>query len=557
VTILLEATLKISLVITLGLIAVMLFRRRSAALRHWILATAVAAALATPLLMSLAPSWSLPAGIAADAAPRPRAASGSARRAERIGITTTVDVPPGSAQPVTTSFTIASVLVAVWIVGLAVNLSGLGVGLWRLRRLGKRATTVHDGPWAESAHELRGHFRLGRPVRLLQSDQAAVLMTWGVLNPRVMLPAGAPSWDGERIRIVLAHELAHVQRRDWIVQIGSEVLRSLFWFNPLVWLASWRLRLESERACDDAVVNLGVSGGDYATHLLELAQQFGRARALSFPAVAIVPRPSSLERRVTAMLNPGLNRRPLSAFARLAIAGTLAAVALPIALFAQQRFATLSGSVTDPSGGLLPGVTVVATDTTRNANHQVLTNRAGQFEIIGLPEGPHVLTVTLPGFQTYEQNLTMSGEDMSRNVTLRVGSLQETITVTREVSQEASRPVVQAPRSAPKPASECGAAVAGRGAAPTGLLRIGGQIKQPTKTRHVSPVYPDGSTPGIVILEAVIGPDGHVDEIKVLRTPGTALSLSAETAVRQWEFTPTLLNCAPIPVRMNVTVDFN
>ena len=58
-------------------------------------------------------------------------------------------------------------------------------------------------------------------------------------------------------------------------------------------------------------------------------------------------------------------------------------------------------------------------------------------------------------------------------------------------------------------------------------------------------------------MEAVIGADGLVNEVKVLRTPATALALSAENAVRQWEFTPTLLNCVPVPVIMTVTVDFN
>jgi len=77
------------------------------------------------------------------------------------------------------------------------------------------------------------------------------------------------------------------------------------------------------------------------------------------------------------------------------------------------------------------------------------------------------------------------------------------------------------------------------------------------KIRHVSPVYPEGTAPGVVILEAVIGPEGLVSDARVLRSPAPALALAAENAVRQWEFTPTLLNCVPVPVIMTVTVDFN
>jgi TonB family protein len=546
---LLEFAIKISLVVALGLLAASLLHRRSAALRHWMLASAIAVALAIPLLTGVAPSWTLPVPApASDGQSSPL--QPTTGRASRIGITTTFESESATA-PAAPSTDLA-LLVATWITGATVNLVGLLFGFWRLHRTAARATIVRDGPWADAARHLSEHLNVRTPVRLLQSDRPAVLVTWGLFTPKVMLPIDAPSWDADRIRIVLAHELAHVQRRDWIVQIGSELLRIACWFNPLVWLAASRLRLESERACDDAVVNLGVSGRDYALHLLELARQFGRARDI-YPAVAIVPRPSNLERRVTAMLNPRLSRHPLSVTTRLGTIAALLAIALPIALFAQTRFSTLSGSVSDPSGGLLPGVTVVATDTTRGVRHEVLTNRTGQFEIIGLPDGPLVLEATLPGFQKSQQKLTMDGQDVNRNITLRVGSLQETVTVSR--GQGTVSPSFEARPVAPKLA-DCGASTSGRGVARSGTLRIGGQIRQPTKTRHVNPVFPEGSAPGVVTIEAVIGPEGFVTDAKVLRSPAPALALAAENAVRQWEFTPTLLNCVPVPVIMTVTVDF-
>ena len=550
-TVLIETAIKISLVVALGLLAAALLRRGSAAQRHWMLAASMAAALATPIMMGLAPSWSLPVA-AVDARrqlPEPQARP---RGDARIGITTTIPTDPTATASPQSISNPAPFLLSIWVAGVALNLAGLVFGFWRLHRTASRATVIHQGPWVDAARSLSEYFGLRTPPRLLQSDQQALLVTWGLFTPKVMLPADAASWDPDRIYVVLAHELAHVNRSDWIIQIGSELLRIAYWFNPLVWFASSRLRLESERACDDAVVTLGVSGRDYALHLLALARQFGRARHIPFPAVAIVPRPSSLERRVTAMLNPSLSRRPLSVTSRFGTIAALLAIALPIALFAQNRFATLSGSVMDPSGGLLPGVTVAAIDMTRGARHEVKTNRTGQFEIIGLAEGPHVLEVTLPGFQKFEQKLTLDGQDVNRNITMRVGTLQETISVTRggtPLSYEGQR-------FSPKPA-ECGASAGGQGGAATAPLRIGGQIRQPAKIRHVSPVYPDGSSPGVVTMEAVIGPEGLVTDVKVLRSPAPALAQSAETAVRQWEFTPTLLNCVPVPVIMMVTVDYN
>ena len=551
---LLEFAIKISLVVALGLLSAWLFHRRSAALRHWMLAASMAVALATPLLMQFAPAWRLPVSASIESVDPAVGPATTSRREPRIRITTSVDSESARAASPSAPFETSVILLAIWVVGIVVNLTGLLVGLWRLRQIAARATIVREGPWVDAARLLSDQFGIRAPVTLLQSDRPALLVTWGFFSPKVMLPIDAGSWEVDRIGVVLAHELAHVRRHDWIIQIGTELVRIANWFNPLVWLAAARLRLESERACDDAVVNLGVSGREYAEHLLALARQFGRARHVSFPAVAILPRPSNLERRVMAMLNPRLSRLPLSTTTRFATIAALMAVALPIAMFAQNRFSTLTGSVSDPSGGLLPGVTVVAIDTTRDARHEVKTNSAGQFEIVGLPDGPLVLEAKLPGFQTFQQKLTLDGQDVNRNITLRVGSLQETISVTRGAGPVS--PSFAGRGAGPKPADCAPSAARSAGPAP-GALRIGGQIRQPAKTRHVSPVYPDGSSPGVVILEAVIGPDGHVNEVKVLRNPGAALALSAENAVRQWEFTPTLLNCVPVPVIMTVTVDFN
>jgi protein TonB len=90
-------------------------------------------------------------------------------------------------------------------------------------------------------------------------------------------------------------------------------------------------------------------------------------------------------------------------------------------------------------------------------------------------------------------------------------------------------------------------------------VRVGGSIRQPTQVRRVNPVYPPEAqaarVQGVVILEAVIGMDGRVDDARILRSI-PLLDLAALDAVRQWEYTPTLLNGVPVPVIMTVTVQF-
>jgi protein TonB len=92
-----------------------------------------------------------------------------------------------------------------------------------------------------------------------------------------------------------------------------------------------------------------------------------------------------------------------------------------------------------------------------------------------------------------------------------------------------------------------------------GAVRVGGNMRQPTKTKHVAPIYPplaqSAGVQGVVILETVIGPDGKVQDARVLRSI-PLLDQAAVESVRQWEFTPTLLNGSPVPVIMTVTVQF-
>jgi len=90
-------------------------------------------------------------------------------------------------------------------------------------------------------------------------------------------------------------------------------------------------------------------------------------------------------------------------------------------------------------------------------------------------------------------------------------------------------------------------------------VRVGGNIQAPKKVQDVNPVYPpiaqSARVQGVVILEATIGPNGNVQDVRVLRSI-PLLDAAAIEAVKQWSYTPTLLNGVPVPVIMTVTVNF-
>jgi TonB family protein len=345
-----------------------------------------------------------------------------------------------------------------------------------------------------------------------------------------------------------------VRRRDWIVQTAAELLCAIYWFNPLVWIAARRIRLESERACDDAVLALGIEGERYASELIDLVRAC-RPDPLLLAPTATIARPSSLERRVRAMLNVTVNRDPITRSASIAAALVLAVVTVLVAGFgvsAQEPFGTVSGTVTDQNGRTIKGVTLVLSNTGAQTKHQVKSDGAGSYQFIGVPAATYDLTFELPGMSTLKREglSVVGGQTATVNAVMKVGTLEETIRVTSE----------SAPDDRPRVIDYTGAR-ANEKPDPCAASAAGGCVRPPTKIKHVAPLYPAGSAGGFVELKAVIDTDGRVSTVDVIgsrdgRPADPALAAAAVAAVSQWEFTPTHLDGDPIEVTMNVHVSF-
>lgn len=273
---LLLLVLRMSAILVVSLALLTLLRNRSAALRAWVLAVGLGVAALMPLLQLVAPAWGMSLNESASTA----AAESSMR-----------------------------LLLLIWAVGAGTNLAVLLIGMFRLMGLAAAADPIREGNADNLALDIAAEYRVHAPVLLLEADRPTLPVTWGHWQPKVLLPPTARRWSDERLRAVLRHELAHVRRRDWLVHMAAVVVRSLYWFNPLVWAATARLRLECERACDDAVLAGDIGGAQYASHLLELARAFVDGRQAAF--VSSLASRSTLERRVRAMLAANIDRSPL------------------------------------------------------------------------------------------------------------------------------------------------------------------------------------------------------------------------------------------------------
>jgi len=550
-SLLVESTVKASLVMLAALAAVACLRRQSAALRHWMLSAAIVAALAAPLAGLVMPRWHLPL----DAMPRPRLIAAPAPATAATAAPSDAAAPDLQSGPNAALPGLNTLITSAWMAGAAVSVLVLLIGLGRLAWIASSARRVTSGRWAAAADAVARDYGLRRPVVLLQSDHPSLLVTWGFAQPRVILPRTAPDWTDARIRVVLSHEFAHIKRGDWLIQMVAEIARAGYWFNPVMWIACRRLRQESEQATDDVVLHAGIDGSDYAAHLLDLARAFSRHRPwLPAPAIA---RPSSLERRVSAMLNTHVNRAPITRSARLGVIAALSAVAIAVAS-AQGTFSSFSGTVFDPLNGYLPGVTMTLTNTQSGAKHEIRSDRTGHFEFVGLPPGAYSLEAILPGFSVLRGTLDLTGRDLQRDVTLKIGQLQETISVWANRGGANATPAAPTRPRRPAPDKFAEMKVCSEHAASAGSM--GGNLRQPTKLVDVKPRYPealaDAGVGGVFEFMARIGVDGTVTDLQTTSGANPDLEQAAGNAIRQWEFTPTLLNCVPVEVPMTIKVTF-
>ena len=208
-----------------------------------------------------------------------------------------------------------ALLLLIWLAGALFVVLRLAAGTVIVATLARRGARVDDGRWLSLAQKLATSLGIDRPLILMRGNAVAVPITWGIVYPIVLLPADADAWTEERRRFVLVHEMAHVKRLDALTQLVGQIVLAIFWFNPLVWIANRRMQLEREHACDDYVLRHGTAPSQYAEELLEMVRSLGRPGLASaqpaFAALAMARR-TEFEGRMLSILDPVLNRHPLS-----------------------------------------------------------------------------------------------------------------------------------------------------------------------------------------------------------------------------------------------------
>ncbi len=215
-------------------------------------------------------------------------------------------------------------LVAIWICGVLVMSLRLMRGWLGLRRLTREGTVGADPALSRLVQQLSTRLGIGRPIRLVQSGSVTVPAVVGWLRPVILLPPSALSGLGhDDLSAILAHELAHVRRSDYLVNLIQSVLETVLFYHPAIWWLSARVRQERENCCDDLAARVCGGPRPYARALLQLEQL-----APEGPTLALGAADGDLMSRISRLLGQtsmSSHRQPLwlAALGSLAVAGAV------------------------------------------------------------------------------------------------------------------------------------------------------------------------------------------------------------------------------------------
>ena len=500
----------------------------------------------------------------------------------------------------------------ILVAGMVIRLLGIGIAFWRLRRL---RTDGYLAPLCDVHDDVQQLVRARAEIRYVSSGQP---VTFGFRRPVVLLPEILRSQSADIRRVVLCHELFHVRRHDWAWMVTEEVVRAVFWFHPaMLWLIS-RVRLAREEVVDELTVLATAERRAYMEALLVFADAraqapaaaFARRRHLfrrmvliskeavmssrqvvlasaamavivavaswfavsTFPltqvvmaqgravqaqgqgrtggpvgGVAAAGEPGPLERQAKPITpeNP-IPRRTFSVAPQNPSDSTTDLVMISVRLVIDQQgrvaevrgFGGAVGGRGPSAGGIAPpaeSFVKAAIDAVKQWQYDPPANAPIAFDVsfvFSRGSEPRLVSHGGPGGVRFSSGPGVQGGVVGGVV----GGL----------------PLASPPPPPPPPPPPV----------PTELeraIRVGGNVGQPQKVKHVAPVYPpiaqSARVQGVVIVEAIIDREGRVGYSRILRSI-PLLDQAALDAVNQWEFTQTHLNGAPVPVIMTVTVQF-
>jgi TonB family protein len=480
--------------LAIALIVERFARRASAASRH----TIVFAAMLVPAILIAA------------AAVSPRSKETPVRTSAETVITGVAEVAQQS-RPLD----VAGVVAAIWLIGALVSLARSGRSALYWRRVARSAEVKEA---------------------LVVSNQCSEPMVIGIIKPTIVFPAGdyIESLTAAELETVLAHEMAHIARRDNLIALVVQLTCAFFWFDPIHRIARRRLVALRERACDEAVLERGCDADSYLSAL---------ARSCEVPfrssAVACMSR-LQLRERMESIMTYKFHRPLPASIVRMSIVAAIAIAAVAFTLLAPSPRITAAEATV--AGQEVPDFSVHVMHSRKML--YVLSLKSDVFTgVTELASVPDVRTMTTTvGNRTYKWVFQVNS-DGSGTANLEV---TEGASVIATSTKPFDAPMAIPPVPPPPPRADA--------------RRIDATMTPPKLVSHVDAIYPEAAKKsgiaGMVILELIINEDGSVSDVRVIKPLPLGLDQAAVEAVRQFRFEPATLAGKPIPVIFNITMNF-
>lgn len=407
---------------------------------------------------------------------------------------------PTAAEP---AFSPLQIAVPLLLTGMVVRTLWLAAGFLRLARLRRRSRFL--SPLPEAVRRMREKVGVFPVFRI--SEEVPSPVTYGIVEPTVLLQSDFKELDSASQEALACHELLHVRRRDWLFTVAEEFIRIVFWFHPAIWWLLERIQSSREQVVDREVVRVTASRSTYLEALLKMAANQVPLKRIPAP---LFLRERQLARRVALMLEEvSMSRRKLVLMTTCTgmvtlMGGFLLVQALPLQgepLFVEQQAVEAKERLREPTEWVQP---VQAVERSQSEETQSYRTEAPQ----------------------------------TQTATERVQTVQAT-----ESSQPEETNLYRtgAPEAQGEP------------------IRIGSGVLAQKLIHRVDPIYPpealQARVAGLVLVEAHVNEAGQVWRVRLLRGH-PLLNQAAIEAVSQWRYSETTLNGQPVPVMGTVAVKF-
>lgn len=284
----------------------------------------------------------------------------------------------------------------IWAGGSFLILAAWWIQWRRIASMARRGRRITAGPEVDALRQLERRAGIARPVTIVESPGSFEPGVFGIRTPVLLWPASIGAHlTADQLFTILAHEVAHVRRRDNLAAALQTLISAIFWFHPLVWWIGARLADERERACDEEVLHAGGEPELYAETILTACRLYVQAPPTCVSGVAS----SNLRKRIERiMANSGVRRLTLRGKLLLAVI-SFAVIATPVAVGA------LTASPLRPRLQFMRVRVLRAPDASAHAPSRV------EFEVTSVrrnASGPGPTAIrTEPGGTFHAQNVTL------------------------------------------------------------------------------------------------------------------------------------------------------